>query len=154
MPIEKITEQVDTLMIKLETTVDSVNNGILTDKNKKSLEDALEGFGAVGTDLKEGRGTLGKLLTDESIYNNLDDLTSDLKGNPWKLLYRPKPKVMKTKTVFVCQNCGSQSARWVGKCPNCEEWNSYVEETTMPRNEQAGMRAQIAAAQRYRALFF
>ncbi len=92
VPIEKITERVDTLMAKLEVTVDSVNHGILTDKNKKSLEDALEGFGSVGTDLKEGRGTLGKLLTDESIYNNLDDLTSDLKGNPWKLLYRPKPK--------------------------------------------------------------
>ena len=99
VPIEKITERADVLMGKLENTVDSVNNTlgsvnntILTDKNKKSLEDALEGFGALGTDLKEGRGTLGKLLTDEAIYNNLDDLTSDLKGNPWKLLYRPKPK--------------------------------------------------------------
>jgi phospholipid/cholesterol/gamma-HCH transport system substrate-binding protein len=92
VPIEKITEGVAVLMTKLQTTVDSVNNGILTDKNKKSLEDALEGFGAAGTDLKEGRGTLGKLLTDESIYDNLDDMTSDLKGNPWKLLYRPKPK--------------------------------------------------------------
>jgi len=92
VPIEKITERVAVLMAKLETTVDSVNNGILTDKNKKSLEDALEGFGAVGTDLKEGRGTLGKLLTDESIYDNLDDLSSDLKSNPWKLLYRPKSK--------------------------------------------------------------
>jgi phospholipid/cholesterol/gamma-HCH transport system substrate-binding protein len=90
--IEKIAEQVSSLMVKLETTVDSVNSGILTDKNKQSLQDALEGFGAVGTDLKEGRGTLGKLLTDESIFNNLDDLTTDLKGNPWKLLYRPKPK--------------------------------------------------------------
>lgn len=92
VPIEKVTERVDTLMAKLATTVDSVNNGILTDKNKKSLEEALEGLGSVGMDLKEGRGTLGKLFTDESIYNNLDDLTSDLKGNPWKLLYRPKPK--------------------------------------------------------------
>ena len=62
VPIEKITERVDTLMTKIETTVDNVNNGILTDKNKKSLEDALEGFSALGTDLKEGRGTLGKLL--------------------------------------------------------------------------------------------
>jgi len=54
---------------------------------------------------------------------------------------------MKTKTVFVCQSCGSQSARWVGKCPNCEEWNTYVEEAQIARsNEQAGMRAQIAAA--------
>ena len=119
VPIEKITERVDTLMIKLESTIDSVNNGILTDKNKKSLQATLEGLGVLGTDLKEGRGTLGKLLTDESIYNNidqlisdlkegrgtlgklmtddsiynnLDELTSDLKSNPWKLLYRPKSK--------------------------------------------------------------
>jgi len=52
---------------------------------------------------------------------------------------------MKTKTVFVCQNCGTQAPRWVGKCPNCEEWNSYVEETSVPRNEQAPLRVQIAA---------
>ena len=92
VPIERITQRIDTLMAKLEITVDSVNNGILTDKNKQSLQDALRGFGAVGADLKEGRGTLGKLFTDESIYNNLDDLTLDLKSNPWKLLYRPKAK--------------------------------------------------------------
>jgi phospholipid/cholesterol/gamma-HCH transport system substrate-binding protein len=92
VPIERITQRIDTLMAKLEITVDSVNNGILTDKNKQSLQDALRGFGAVGVDLKEGRGTLGKLFTDESIYNNLDDLTLDLKSNPWKLLYRPKAK--------------------------------------------------------------
>lgn len=36
---------------------------------------------------------------------------------------------MKTKTLFVCQNCGAQSPRWVGKCPSCENWNSYVEES-------------------------
>lgn len=35
---------------------------------------------------------------------------------------------MKTKTLFVCQNCGAQSFRWIGKCPSCESWNSYVEE--------------------------
>ena len=92
VPIERVIERAATLMTKVETTVDSVNNDILSDKNKKSLEIALEGFSAVGTDLKEGRGTLGKLLTDESIYNNLDELTADLKGNPWKLLYRPKSK--------------------------------------------------------------
>jgi len=35
---------------------------------------------------------------------------------------------MKTKTVFVCQSCGTESPRWVGKCSNCNSWNSYVEE--------------------------
>ncbi len=34
----------------------------------------------------------------------------------------------KTKTSFFCQNCGAQSARWIGKCPSCNEWNTYVEE--------------------------
>ncbi|MCD6066811.1 MAG: radA [Bacteroidetes bacterium] len=34
----------------------------------------------------------------------------------------------KTKTTFFCQNCGTQSAKWVGKCPNCNEWNTFVEE--------------------------
>ncbi|MBL4752150.1 MAG: DNA repair protein RadA [Flavobacteriales bacterium] len=34
----------------------------------------------------------------------------------------------KTKTSFFCQNCGVQSAKWIGKCPSCHEWNTYVEE--------------------------
>ncbi len=33
----------------------------------------------------------------------------------------------KAKTVFFCQNCGNESAKWVGKCPACGEWNTYVE---------------------------
>ena len=35
---------------------------------------------------------------------------------------------MKTKTVFVCSNCGYESAKWLGKCPACNEWNSFYEE--------------------------
>ena len=34
----------------------------------------------------------------------------------------------KTKTAFVCQNCGASSPRWQGKCPDCNSWNSFVEE--------------------------
>jgi DNA repair protein RadA/Sms len=34
----------------------------------------------------------------------------------------------KPKTSFFCQNCGAQSGKWIGKCPNCGEWNTYVEE--------------------------
>jgi len=36
--------------------------------------------------------------------------------------------VKKTKTTFFCQNCGHQSAKWLGKCPSCSEWNQFVEE--------------------------
>lgn len=34
----------------------------------------------------------------------------------------------KSGTVFFCQNCGFESAKWMGQCPACKEWNSFVEE--------------------------
>ena len=36
----------------------------------------------------------------------------------------------KVQSKYVCQNCAYESPRWVGKCPNCGEWNSFVEELT------------------------
>jgi DNA repair protein RadA/Sms len=34
----------------------------------------------------------------------------------------------KTRTAFFCQKCGAQSPKWVGRCPSCGEWNTYIEE--------------------------
>lgn len=36
----------------------------------------------------------------------------------------------KIKTAFICQSCGATSPKWIGKCPTCNEWNSYAEEVT------------------------
>ena len=36
---------------------------------------------------------------------------------------------MKTKTIYTCQKCDFQSPKWVGKCPECNTWNSFTEET-------------------------
>ena len=36
--------------------------------------------------------------------------------------------MVKVKTTFFCQNCGAQSAQWMGKCKACNEWNTIVEE--------------------------
>lgn len=36
---------------------------------------------------------------------------------------------MKQKTIYSCQQCGLQSPKWLGKCPDCNQWNSLVEET-------------------------
>ena len=38
----------------------------------------------------------------------------------------------KTETVFICQECGHKSGKWLGKCPECGEWNSLVEEKAQP----------------------
>ena len=37
-------------------------------------------------------------------------------------------KPAKTKSAFVCQHCGFSSPKWIGKCPDCDNWNSFVEE--------------------------
>lgn len=47
--------------------------------------------------------------------------------------------VKKIKTVFCCQNCGNQSAKWLGRCPSCDEWNTYVEEEAGPVGGERGL---------------
>ena len=42
----------------------------------------------------------------------------------------------KTKTAFFCSNCGQESTKWVGKCPSCNEWNTFVEEVIVRGNEK------------------
>lgn len=37
----------------------------------------------------------------------------------------------KTKTVFFCKECGNESPKWIGHCPGCGAWNSYVEESVV-----------------------
>ncbi|MFT5791913.1 MAG: DNA repair protein RadA/Sms, partial [Saprospiraceae bacterium] len=43
----------------------------------------------------------------------------------------------KTKTTFFCQNCGSQYAKWIGKCTSCNEWNTIVEEIIQKEEKRA-----------------
>jgi DNA repair protein RadA/Sms len=43
-------------------------------------------------------------------------------------------------TVYVCQKCGHQSRKWVGKCPDCGEWNSFVEERARAAAKKEGAR--------------
>ena len=43
----------------------------------------------------------------------------------------------KIKTAFFCQHCGNQSPKWLGKCPACGEWNTYVEEVIQKQEATA-----------------
>lgn len=43
----------------------------------------------------------------------------------------------KTKSVFFCSNCGAESPKWVGKCPACGEWNTFVEETVAAKPQKS-----------------
>ena len=44
----------------------------------------------------------------------------------------------KTQSAFFCQSCGTQSPKWLGKCPQCNEWNTFVEEIITKNNDSNG----------------
>ena len=55
----------------------------------------------------------------------------------------------KTKTVYVCSECDYQSAKWMGRCPGCGNWNTFVEETyenEVPQKESGATRRQTMLA--------
>ena len=58
----------------------------------------------------------------------------------------------KAKTIYVCSSCGADSPKWVGKCPSCGDWNTYVEEIvskgstpkhSIPGLTQSGVKPQL-----------
>ncbi len=51
----------------------------------------------------------------------------------------------KTKNVFVCSNCGYESAKWLGKCPGCNEWNSFYEEKFTKDTKSTGEKRVVKA---------
>jgi DNA repair protein RadA/Sms len=53
---------------------------------------------------------------------------------------------MKVKTVYSCQECGAESQKWLGRCPECGAWNALVEERPVPIGPGAGAAAASAGA--------
>ncbi len=47
------------------------------------------------------------------------------------------------KTVYFCQECGYESAKWMGQCPACKAWNTFVEETVSSK-KSASSNAKIS----------
>ncbi len=52
----------------------------------------------------------------------------------------------KSKSVFICSNCGNEAAKWIGRCPACGEWNTYVEEVIYKSNKNLSFKSGLAAA--------
>lgn len=98
--VEAIAETGSRVAQKLETTVDAINK-LLLDENfrqkvstnvddlsslLKELRSATQSMNVILKKIERGEGLFGKLLHDESIFNNFSLLVEDLQKNPWKLL--------------------------------------------------------------------
>jgi DNA repair protein RadA/Sms len=54
----------------------------------------------------------------------------------------------KAQTVFFCQNCGAQSPKWIGRCPACGEWNTYVEEIIKKESSRESSMGEIKSGKK------
>jgi DNA repair protein RadA/Sms len=52
----------------------------------------------------------------------------------------------KVRTVYICQRCGYQSSKWLGRCPECEQWSSFIEERTTARGQRQQGHGETLAA--------
>src|SRR5919201_4764250 len=55
------------------------------------------------------------------------------------------PPKTKTRTVFVCQQCGSEQPKWTGRGPDCGEWNTFTEQTVTVAASPSATSPSIAA---------
>ena len=70
---------------------------VMLDELAEDIKDMADSAGVVMGRLERGEGTIGKFLTDESVYNNVEEFTGDIKRNPWKLLRKTTGKKKKKK---------------------------------------------------------
>lgn len=54
----------------------------------------------------------------------------------------------KIKTAFFCSNCGYESAKWLGKCPACHTWNTFIEEVIDKGNNKEQSRNNYGMQQK------
>ena len=55
-----------------------------------------------------------------------------------------RPHLAKKATIFSCTECGNQAPKWLGRCPECNAWNSYAAEETQPETRAIGMSSAVA----------
>lgn len=103
---EKLVEQGYRALTQMERAIASFNSMVSDETTRESLKATLVNSREATAQLNQlmaqandvmgkvnrGEGTMGKLLTQDDLYRDLKDLTSDLKAHPWKLFIRPKDK--------------------------------------------------------------
>lgn len=106
IPMEKLVETSFRAVQQMEKAVASLNLVLGDETTRESLKGTLAHSKEAAARLNEvltqanevmgkinrGEGTLGRLLAQDDLYQDLKDLTTDLKAHPWKLFYRPKEK--------------------------------------------------------------
>ncbi len=93
---EEIARSTKELIGKIGTLTESVNKIAGDEGLRISLKNTVNNMEALSGDLrdflsyaKQGKGTIGRLMSDDTLYNHIDEMILDIKQNPWKLLFKP-----------------------------------------------------------------
>jgi len=101
---EELTRGTRETLAKVDKMIESINKVVGDEEFRTSLKNTLVNLETLSYELSEvmtvvrkGEGTVGKFLTDDKLYNDIDEMILDIKKHPWKLLYRPKESKRKKK---------------------------------------------------------
>jgi phospholipid/cholesterol/gamma-HCH transport system substrate-binding protein len=106
VPAEKLMESGYQVAKQLEQMIASINTLVGDEKTQAALKETLahsaqatekldqllDQANVVMAKVRSGEGTVGKLLTQDDLYRELQAILADIKAHPWKLLYRPREK--------------------------------------------------------------
>lgn len=101
---EEIARSTKELIEKISLLTESVNKIAGDDGLRTSLKNTVGNMEALSGDLrdflsyaKQGKGTIGRFMFDDSLYNHIDEMILDIKEHPWKLLFKPPERKDKSK---------------------------------------------------------
>jgi len=102
---EELARSTKELIEKIGALTESVNKIAGDDALRISLKNTFSNVEALSGDLrdflsyaKQGKGTIGRLMSDDALYKHIDDMILDIKEHPWKLLFKPpEPREQKKK---------------------------------------------------------
>jgi phospholipid/cholesterol/gamma-HCH transport system substrate-binding protein len=96
---EELTRETKKTLTNVDAMLQSINDIVGDEELKNSLKEMVSNLKDLSGDLKEftsfikeGKGTIGRLVKDDTLYKDMDDLVLEIKNNPWKLLYRPRER--------------------------------------------------------------
>ncbi|MFH1782788.1 MAG: MlaD family protein [Candidatus Omnitrophota bacterium] len=94
---EELTRETKETLVKLDRILGDISEVVGDEETRVSLKEIVSNIEQATFDLKEvlakmkeGKGTVGKFMADDKLYNDIDEMILDIKKNPWKLLYKPK----------------------------------------------------------------
>jgi phospholipid/cholesterol/gamma-HCH transport system substrate-binding protein len=103
--LEDLAEVVNTVAGDLEETIRSINSVISDPAVRQALRDSITNFeqasrraNSILVKIDENKGTVGRLISEDKIYRDLEELVDELKRNPWKLLHKTKEKKKEDET--------------------------------------------------------